>query len=261
VLEKSQNIGGAFVTALLSHEKQANPKQGAALLVGESDLTGRFFLLSKDSLSVTPLKAKKDSGRPSKPKRTTNRKRITHESNFKLNGKTYAVNSAESGLFVEMLTKIIEQFEIAQSNWGRVFVLRFDLHQPFFREDSRHLTAFMRRLFPKLKRKYGFKDIGYAWAREQERSKSQHYHFVLFLDGNLIRHSSKISEMIRQAWEMPSGGFHVPTIKHPFHFTDTEQEAQEAIYRVSYLAKTRGKGYRPPKAKDYSCSRMAGKPA
>jgi len=253
--EALKNEGG-FVTAVLSHEKQVNPAQGAALPVDESDLTGRLFLLPKDSPSTIPPKTSEDSGRPSKPKRTINRKRITYESEFNLNAKTYMVNSAKSGLYVEILTKIIEQFEIAQSNWGRVFVLRFDLHQPFFREDSKHLTAFMRRLFPKLKRRYSFREIGYAWAREQERSKSQHYHFVLFLDGNLIRHSSKISKMIKEAWEIPSGGFHVPTIKRPFHFVSNEEIAQEVIYRVSYLAKTRGKGYRPPQAKDFSCSRM-----
>lgn len=50
--------------------------------------------------------------------------------------------------------------------------------------------------------------------------------------------------MIKEAWEKPTGGYHVPIIK------------QEVIYRVSYLAKARGKGYRDKQAKDYQCSRM-----
>jgi hypothetical protein len=30
----------------------------------------------------------------------------------------------------------------------------------------------------------------------------------------------------------------------------------DAIYRISYLAKVRGKGYRDPQAKDYGTSRL-----
>ena len=35
----------------------------------------------------------------------------------------------------------------------------------------------------------------------------------------------------------------------------------KAIYRISYLAKTRGKGYRDPQAKDYETSRLKPKDA
>jgi hypothetical protein len=51
----------------------------------------------------------------------------------------------------------------------------------------------------------------------------------------------------------------MPHINHPFHFVDNEQALQAAIYRISYLAKPRGKGYRPPQTKDYGCSRMKAK--
>ena len=108
----------------------------------------------------------------------------------------------------------------------------------------------------KLKRVYGFKDIGYAWAREQERSKKQHYHFVLFLDGDLIRHSSKITQIIKQAWEREGSNCYMPVIPRPFHFADNEEAVQDMLERVSYLAKPRGKGYRDNQVKDYNCSRM-----
>ena len=62
--------------------------------------------------------------------------------------------------------------------------------------------------------------------------------------------------MIKDAWERPTGGYHVPTIKRPFYFVNSEEIVQEVVYRVSYLAKTRGKGYRPPQTKDFQCSRM-----
>jgi hypothetical protein len=171
-------------------------------------------------------------------------------------GKTYQVNSAKSGLYAEILKRIIEQFEIGLMKWKRVFVLRFDLHTHAFTYKNDRITAFRKRLFQKLKRHYGFKDIGFCWVREQERAKTQHYHFVLFLDGSLVRHSSKITPMIKSAWEDPTGTYTMPYIKHPFHFADSEDIIQEAIYRVSYLAKPRGKGYRPAQTKDFQCSRM-----
>ncbi len=123
-------------------------------------------------------------------------------------------------------------------------------------KDNKIMTEFRKRLVQKLKPEYGFKEVGYCWVREQERAKAQHYHWVLFLDGNLIRHSKRINEMVKQAWETPTGNNHVPVIKRPFYFVDSEQLTQKAIYRVSYLAKTRGKGYRNKQVKDYQCSRL-----
>jgi len=48
-------------------------------------------------------------------------------------------------------------------------------------------------------------------------------------------------------------------LEHPYYFIDKhnlEDERKEVIKRVSYLGKTRGKGYRNPQAKDYSTSRL-----
>jgi len=44
---------------------------------------------------------------------------------------------------------------------------------------------------------------------------------------------------------------HVPVISKPYHFIDSEEKKAGAIYRVSYLAKTKSKGYRDKQAKDY----------
>jgi hypothetical protein len=51
----------------------------------------------------------------------------------------------------------------------------------------------------------------------------------------------------------------MPVIKNPFYFIDKDncqEERAKAIDRLSYLAKTRGKGYRDPQAKDYETSRL-----
>jgi hypothetical protein len=257
----AQNSRGGFDTPVLTHESTGRGLPVKALPVSNTELKDGLFLLS---VVANPCLSSESSHehlttpeRPEKkPKRTNNGKRIIHDDTYTHNGQTYKVNTSKSGLYAEILRGIIEQFQIALMKWKRVFVLRFDLHTHAFSDDNRRISAFRKRLFQKLKRHYGFKDIGFCWVREHERAKAQHYHFVLFLDGRLIKHSSKITPMIKAAWEDGTGTYTVPYIKHPFHFADHEAIIGEAVYRVSYLAKPRGKGYRPPQTKDYQCSRM-----
>jgi hypothetical protein len=51
---------------------------------------------------------------------------------------------------------------------------------------------------------------------------------------------------------------HMPVIENPFYYInkDDNKTRFEAIYRLSYLAKVRGKGYRDTQAKDYQTSRL-----
>jgi len=232
--------------------------QTIPLPIYESAKNERLFLLSKEEVNHHLMGSNE---KPPKVQRTLNRKKVTFESSINHYGKTYSINNGKEGkplgLYVEPLKKVIEQFELGLNKWKRVFVLRFDLHAPYETENSKSMTDFRKRLFQKLKREYGFDNIGYCWAREYHgKGKGQHHHWAIWLDGNKIKHSSRINEMIKKAWEKPTGGYHVPTIKRPFCFVDSDEVAQEAIYRVSYLAKTRGKGYRSAQTKDYQCSRM-----
>lgn len=168
-----------------------------------------------------------------KIKRTVNRKQITTENMITHNGKKYRINNGEGrcGLYTPMLHQMIDQFEIAQQKWNRVFVLRVELHMPHETQDNKCITNFNKRLFKRLRRVYGFKNIDFCWAREYHgKGKGQHYHYALFLDGNKIRHSSRINEPIRASWERPMGGYSLGYIKRPFYFVDHESIAQDAIY-------------------------------
>jgi hypothetical protein len=261
MVETARNIRRGFDTPVLTHESTGKALPVKALPILETELKRGLLLLSVETNTCLSIESKHEYLQTSersekKPERTINRKRIIYDDTFTHNGETYKVNPAKSGLYAEILKAIIEQFQIVQKKWKRVFVLRFDLHAHAFSKDNRRISAFRKRLFQKLKRHYGFKDIGFCWVREHERAKAQHYHFVLFLDGRLIKHSSKIIPIIKAAWEDGTGTYTVPYISHPFHFADSEDIIEKAIYRVSYLAKPRGKGYRPAQTKDYNCSRM-----
>jgi hypothetical protein len=160
------------------------------------------------------------------------------------------------GVYPIIIEKMVDQLDICLQIHKRVFVLRFDLHLKEYSGDNKIISTFMNRLKQWIKRNYKTKDIGSIWVREQERAKTQHYHVALFIDGDVIRTSQRLLRAIRTKWFKYG---HCPVIKHPYYFIDKhnlEDERKKVIKRVSYLAKTRGKGYRNSQAKDYQTSRL-----
>jgi len=185
-----------------------------------------------------------------------NRKTVYFDEHYEYNGEILTIQQGKQGVYIETLNKIIEQLDIALQIHKRILVHRFDLHVNYYEGNSKCLSKFMNRLKQWIKRNYGIIGIGSIWVREREKSKEQHYHLALFLDGNKIQHPKKLNAQIKEMWG-PHG--HMPTISNPFYYIDNnnfETERLEAIYRVSYLAKVRGKGYRDEQAKDYEASRL-----
>jgi len=96
-----------------------------------------------------------------------------------------------------------------------------------------------------------------------EKSKKQHYYLVLMLDGHKINYPSKVISLAKQIWEGRELG-HIPTIKNPYYMIEREDldSYAKAFYRISYLAKVRGKGVgksgklKALKVNDYYASRI-----
>jgi len=185
-----------------------------------------------------------------------NRKYVSYSSEMYRNGTTYVINAKKSGVYSAILHRMIDQLDICLNKWKRVLLIRFDLHIPFYTADNKIISRFRKNLIRRLEREYQINEIGYVWVREQEKAKRQHYHCAIYLNGNEIRHSSKALRIIKDTWESINIENYMHTPKNPYYFIDNEQTKQEAIYRISYLAKARGKGYRDKHAKDYSTSRL-----
>ena len=120
------------------------------------------------------------------------------------------------------------------------------------------MTTFNRHFHRWIKRKYNTSRIGFGWAREQERAKQQHYHYALFLDGHKINRHWEITSRARTVLDNLNGSLWVPDNPTYMLNRSGKLEIQKAIYRISYLAKHRGKGmrYRPAQTKDYGASRI-----
>ena len=196
--------------------------------------------------------------RKQKPKRKKPRKWVTHNGDFEHDGTIYKINVAGSGVLSLMMHPIIQQLDVCEQQWKRVFCYMFNLHQKDnFTRDNEHLTKFFKNLNRRLQRAYNIKKIGYVWAREQGRSKSQHYHCAIFIDGDVIRRTSnKLKGIIRGAWCALHKSHSVWFLGKAGYFIDNEETKADCVYRLSYLAKGRGKGYRDAQVKDYSTSRL-----
>jgi len=187
----------------------------------------------------------------------TNRKREYFCEHIEINGEQIRINigSNTGGVYYEIIKRMIDQLDIAIKIHKRVLVYQFILSTNYYTPDNKRISNLMKNLKQKIGRDYGIKQIGYAWVREQERAKKQHYHVVLFLDGNKIQHPKKLNAIIKEMWE-PHG--HMPVIRNPFYYIKKNDNATrlDVIWRISYSAKIRGKGYRDPQANDYQTSRL-----
>lgn len=194
-----------------------------------------------------------------KPKRSNVAKQITYSKEFKHNELIWQINTdkeKQQGIYIEPMHRAIDQLEACQSKWKRVFVYMFNLHQTdIYRPDSKWITRFRKNLNRKLQRAYGMSETGYIWVRESEKAKGQHYHFALYLDGNKINSHHKLKKLIDKTWQRISGS-KATRVQNPFYDIRDNIIKQDAIYRISYLCKIRGKGYRPKQSKDYASSRI-----
>ncbi len=169
------------------------------------------------------------------------------------------INSSETkGVYPNIIEKIVEQLDICLAIHKRVLVVRFDLSLDEYSGDNHTISTFINRQKQRMLKTYGVQNIGHAWKRERETSKAQHYHVALFINGNKIQYPSKLLRQIKAKW-FKHGRCWIPD--DCFYYLDIsksnfKQMRGEAIYRLSYLGKTRGTGYKDIQAKNYSVSRL-----
>ena len=184
-------------------------------------------------------------------------KQITYDKQIQLGDDSLRIlNDKFYGSYLEILNAIKMQLDAMLSHHCKIMVLRVDLHTYELTSNNKLISDFNRRLRKRLKAKYQLKRIGFVWAREQEKAKSQHYHLAIFLDANKIKHPKKVIELIEHLWEdwdnpKPYTPENCYAIVHR-----NKKNYQQAFKRLSYLAKIRGKGYIRENVNNYSTSRI-----
>jgi hypothetical protein len=178
---------------------------------------------------------------------------VTHDEWYWYQNEFWHVNPRGSGLRTDILQALLSQLDAMLNAHSKVFVFRFDLSIHYATDTNFRITAFNRSLFKWIKRHYGCQRIAYCWVREQEAAKNQHYHYALMLDGHKVRSPYRIQQWIEKIWEH----YGRPHYSKYHNLSRGNAKAiREASYHVSYLAKPRGKGYKPVQTKNYGASRL-----
>ena len=188
-------------------------------------------------------------------------KRIVREALWKHEGEELEINITKRyGCYVSILKALKGQMDAMQSHYSRVHVIRLDLHMNDYSGDNEKISRMMGKLTEWIKKKYSTSRVGYIWVREHEKAKSQHYHLAIMIDGRAIQYPAKVIEWVESYWQLRDEPKpFTPRNCYALMERDKPQTYQKAFYRISYLAKERGKGYKNPTANNYSVSRIKSK--
>lgn len=181
---------------------------------------------------------------------------ITKNKAITVNGRTWWVNSTGSGLITHSIKSMINQVDAMLSYHSKIHLIRFDLRIYEHTDDNKLISIFNRRFHRWLKRNYNLKRIGFIWCRELETAKQQHYHYALMVDGHKINYPFEIINKIREIWQQLDGSEYFPDNCYYNIQRASHDSIQAAIWRISYIAKARGKGYKPEQTKNYGTSRI-----
>ena len=183
-------------------------------------------------------------------------RRVVRAERVSIDGVELRVNAdGKKGVFLEIVEAAKEQLDAMLSHHARVLVVRLDIRQHDYTADNKPMSRFMAKLIKRLKRRYETDRIGFVWVREMERAKHQHYHLALMLDGRKVRHPARIIELVEEIaerWDWPKP-YTPERCYYLVHRNDSEAY-RDAMYRLSYMAKERGKGYKAGTANNYGRS-------
>lgn len=238
-------------TRVIDTRNAPKASTGKALNEALNGKTQGSLIISPKSNPPTELK---------KTKKQKVRKTKMDSSHFEYNGVYFEVmtrsetSKAKYTIYKEIMVRILEQFSAAYEIHGRLFVQHLVLSTNHFTDDNAEMTKFRKCLIQSLARNHGAKQTAFVWVREVENVKKQHYHLFVAIDGQKVWFDKTIGKVVKPIVKRSQYFTHVTLAG--FHQVVDSHSFGEMIYHASYLAKTRGKGYRQPRANDFGSSRL-----
>lgn len=163
--------------------------------------------------------------------------------------------------YVEPLQRFKREIDAMLSHHCKVFVLRFDVRVHTYTPTNTVITDFRKSYAERVKRYYKTKNVAYVWCREVEKKKKQHYHFAVIVDGNEAWVAGALlamAEEVAAIQDLSIGYCDNPSylIKRTDLAKGDYNTYNDAFYRLSYLAKERGKTIKAERANSYQTSRI-----
>lgn len=186
---------------------------------------------------------------------------VSHRSTVKpyclINGNVFEVPYGYLGWYPKILYRFADQLEAMLTHSRCVMAVRFDLRMNGYSDSNVLMTIFWRRLRKKLKRRYANFKLGFVWVREKEKAKQQHYHVVALVSKDIVHYSGTITTAVIEVWKgITDTQAHIPKNCYYTVKENNWQSFEKPLKRVAYLAKSRGKGYKPDQTKDFGSSRI-----
>lgn len=192
--------------------------------------------------------------------------KTSKSSHAHVGGHLWKLNIAGDGVITPIINSLFKQLAVMIDHHSKVWVVRFDLSTVVYSNDNKQVSDFVDGLKKWLVTNYRVKRVAYTWVREYETAKRQHYHFVLILDGNKVNTSFKLLDFATDLWKAITGQLindgelfedgRLQHIKSVCLNRGDETKRLDVGYWLSYLAKVKGKSYRPDQTKDYNSSRL-----
>ncbi|WP_338324496.1 YagK/YfjJ domain-containing protein [Jejubacter calystegiae] len=154
---------------------------------------------------------------------------------------------------------MMEELDAMQRTYSRVFVARFDLRLPSgtaVETGNEWIRQLFKKLRERLKSKHRrpesitspIREFAYGWVREKEKAKQVHYHCWIALPHRQVRSigtaNCGLGGAITEVWCDLTGG-KPSLVEFPggeYIILRGEPETlEEPVWRISYLAKERGK--------------------
>ncbi len=152
----------------------------------------------------------------------------------------WPVLPAERDQYSNILKRIFETIEQASLQSSRFLAIRYDFHLKEYSSDNKAISRFHSLVFPCLCKKYPRSFISFFWVREQAESDAQHYHYLLMLNGNVVKHSKRVNQIVMACWEQANRGTcWVPD--NCYYLVNDINSHRDLLMRTSYLGKKRTK--------------------
>lgn len=163
--------------------------------------------------------------------------------------------------YVEPLQRFKREIDAMLSHHDKIFIYRFDIHIHVHSQTNEVISKFRKSYAERVKRYYKTKNVAYVWCREVERSKKQHYHLAVIVDGNKTNVGGALqymAEEVASLQDLTIGLCDNPSylIKRADLAKGNYSTYNDAFYRLSYLAKERGKTIKAERANSYQTSRI-----
>lgn len=154
----------------------------------------------------------------------------------------WPVMPEESQQDVKIMNSLFKAVDRTYASCSRFLAIHYDFHLPQYTADNRVITRFHQLMIPAFRKLYSKSFARVFWVREQNKAPAQHYHYLLMVDGNCVRHPLKINKLVESCWNIATGG----TVWFPKHgyylIRKNDTEAMTALLlRVSYFAKQHSK--------------------